>query len=272
MLKHPSLCLLGILIYLNAVSQTKIFNDKFDDAIPVLNFGTFHFGYTPDATKVDFDERDKKNQTEAQAIAKLLAAFKPTIIVVERVPERNDKILEEYLSYIAAPHTNFKNLSEIQLIAYEVGRLSNTQKIYGIDFQEEYNYSVYTKLKPMVDSVTYPKYFRLVADYIKKSRADTLSLKQRLKLTNHSQVLDYLINVNADMLTYISTKGNYEGADEASKFYHRNLVMFSNLNQIPLTKNDRVFILMGATHTAFFREFIKRSPKYKLVDTFTYLK
>lgn len=69
--------------------------------------------------------------------------------------------------------------------------------------------------------------------------------------------MESLININADLLTYISSKGNAEGADEAAKFYHRNLVMFSNLNQIPVDKNDRIFILMGAGHTAFLWIFEK---------------
>jgi hypothetical protein len=92
------------------------------------------------------------------------------------------------------------------------------------------------------------------------------------KLNNHPQYLESLINLNADMLTYVSTKGKSEGADEAAKFYHRNLVMFSNLNQIPIDKNDRIFILIGGAHTAFFIDFLKRSPKYKLKNTFDYLK
>tara|TARA_R110000772_G_scaffold73094_6_gene159217 strand:- start:1627 stop:1791 length:165 start_codon:yes stop_codon:yes gene_type:complete len=48
--------------------------------------------------------------------------------------------------------------------------------------------------------------------------------------------------------------------------------MYSNLNLISLDSNDRVFILMGAAHTAFFRDFVKRNPKYEMVNTFDYLK
>jgi len=48
--------------------------------------------------------------------------------------------------------------------------------------------------------------------------------------------------------------------------------MYSNLNRISLDKEDRVFIMMGASHTAFFRDFISRSPKYEMVNTFDYLK
>ncbi len=252
--------------------QRVVFKDKFDDAIPVLNFGTFHMGYTPDATKVAFDKTNKKNQQEVHAIAKLLAAFRPTVIVVERVPERNGELLTEYQSYVKTPGMEFKNLSEIQLLAYEVGRLSGATRIYGIDFHENYNYMLFKTLRQKTDSITIPQYNKLVEAFAKTRNEKTMGVKDRLKLINHPQSLDYLINVNADLLTYVSTEGNAEGADQAAKFYHRNLVMFSNLNQLPLTKDDRVFILMGATHTAFFNDFFRRSPKYLPVNTFAYLK
>lgn len=264
--------LCSLLLSMITDAQRTPFKDKFDDAIPVLNFGTFHMGYTPDATKVDFDKKDKKNQQEVHAIAKQLAAFKPTVIVVERVPERNAELLAAYQSYLKTPGMEFTNLSEIQLLAYEVGRLSGTTRIYGIDFHENYNYALFNTLRQKTDSTTIPQYNKLVEAFAKTRNEKTMSVSDRLKLINHPQSLDYLINVNADLLTYVSTSGNAEGAQEAAKFYHRNLVMFSNLNQLPLTKNDRVFILMGATHTAFFNDFFRRSPKYRQVNTFTYLK
>ncbi|MBZ9650947.1 DUF5694 domain-containing protein [Psychroflexus sp. CCL10W] len=94
---------------------------------------------------------------------------------------------------------------------------------------------------------------------------------EKLKLINHDQYLDYLIAVNADMLTHVGSEKDFEGADEAAKYYKRNLRMFSNLNRIELTLKDRMFILMGASHTAFFRDFISRNSKFKMVDSFKYL-
>jgi hypothetical protein len=93
-----------------------------------------------------------------------------------------------------------------------------------------------------------------------------------LKLKNHNQYLDFLIAVNADMLTHVGSNKGFEGADQAAKYYQRNLRMYSNLNRLELNERDRIFILMGASHTAFFRDFISRSPKYKMVNTFDYLK
>jgi hypothetical protein len=99
-----------------------------------------------------------------------------------------------------------------------------------------------------------------------------LSLFERLKIMNNSIYLDWMIAENADMLTHAGTDGNFEGADEAAKYYQRNLRMYTEMNRLDIKPTDRVFILMGASHTAFFRDFISRSPKYEMVNTFDYLK
>ncbi|NBL65820.1 hypothetical protein GV828_11470 [Flavobacterium sp. NST-5] len=253
-------------------AQAPIFQDKFPDAIEVLNFGTFHMGYTPDANTVNFDENDKKNQSEVHKVAKMLANFKPTVIIVETTPEYNENLQKEYQNYLQNPKMKFEKPSEIELLAYEVGRLSKATKIYGIDHQMGYNYNIGNQIKNKVNDDTFEQYFTLVNAEEEKLNYDNLSLLDKLKVDNHPQYLDFLINVNADVLTYVSTQNNFEGADQAARYYHRNLRMFSNLNQIHFAPGDRVFILMGASHTAFFNDFMRRSPKYKLVDPFLYLK
>lgn len=250
--------------------KTIIYKTKFDDAIPILNVATFHMGETSDANSTEFDENDKKNQLEIKKLAKILAEFKPTIIVIEDLP-KNDSLRQiSYLDYIKNPNKKFLNPDERELLAYEVGRLSGAKKIYGIDFKEEYNYNI--NVKNNVDKTTLSKYWKLSDENDTKNPEEGIPFYDLFKLNNHPQYLESLININADLLTYISSKGKAEGADEAGKFYHRNLVMFSNLNQIPVDKNDKIFILMGGTHTAFFMDFLKRSPKYKLENVFDYIK
>jgi len=238
--------------------------------IPVLNFGTFHFGKTTDARKTEFNEHDIDNKKRAHQVAKMLSSFKPTVIVVESVPE-NQKLLEElYEGYLENPNIKFKNPNEIHLLAFEVGRLSGAKRIYGIDHKMNYDYNIHTKIKNDVDSLMVSNYFDFfskVSDLYEK-----LTFFDKLKIINHNKYLDNMITINADILSYAATKYNHEGSDEAAKYYQRNLRVFSNFNRLKLTSNDRVFILMGASHTAFFRDFIKRSPNYFMVDTFKYLK
>ena len=250
--------------------EKEIYKTKFDDAVPVLNVATWHFGETSDANSTEFDENDKSNQKEVKKLAKLLAEFRPTIIVIENSP-KNDSLRQiSYFEYLKNPKMKFEKPTEIELLAYEVGRLSGAKKIYGIDFKESYNYNI--SVNDNVDKTTANKYWKLSEENETKNPENGIPFYDLFKLNNHPQYLESLINFNADLLTYISSKGNSEGADEAAKFYHRNLVMFSNLNQIPVDKTDRIFILLGGTHTAFLNDFLKRSPKYKLENTFDYLK
>lgn len=250
--------------------KKNIYKTKFDDAIPVLNIATFHMGETSDAMKTEFDENDKRNRKEIKRVAKLLAEFKPTIIVIEALPGKDSMRQVDYLDYLKNPNKKFINPDERELLAYEVGRLSGATKIYGIDYKESYSIQGDT-IQP-IDQTTNSKYWKLVDENDKKNPEEGIPFYDLFKLNNHPQYLESLININADLLLYISNKGKSEGADAAAKFYHRNLVMFSNLNQIQMTKDDRVFILMGGTHTAFFMHFLERSPKFKLENSFDYLK
>ena len=245
-----------------------------DVKIEILNFGSFHMGLTNDANKVEFDENDKKNQLAIHEIARKLSLFKPTVIIVERPPEYDLKLQGEYNEYLLNPQMKFKNPSEIELLGYEVGRISGVKRIYGIDHKMSYNYSIGTKIVNSIDSLWHNKYYKDPLKYYPKVNIDqkNLNLLEKLKITNDNLYLDFNIEANAEMLSHVGSEKGFEGADEATKYYQRNIRMYSNLNRLNLTSKDRVFILMGASHTAYLRDFISRSPKYKMVNTFNYLK
>ena len=126
-----------VLLSTMILAQEKL-NVKFKDAIPVLNLGTFHMGETTDASKVEFDEHNEDNVNEIHEIAKKLAAFKPTILIVESLLKNQDNLEQSYQKYLHQPDMKFERPDEIELLAFEIGRLAGTQRIYGIDYKEEY--------------------------------------------------------------------------------------------------------------------------------------
>ena len=247
------------------------------DKIKVLNVATFHFGYTSDANKVDFDEEDRKTQEEIRALSKMLAEFKPTIICIENHPQYDAEINRVYQKYLNDPSQLNTNYGERSMVAFDVARLNNVSQLYGIDSYMDYNYLIGEQIVNTIDSATYRDYMNNpfkdspeLAELDKKF--DDLPLLEKLRFYNHPKVLDFNININADNLLYVGTEDGFEGADEAAKFYQRNLRIYSNLNRIPMTKDDRVFILMGAAHASFLRELLERSPKFEMVNTLDYLK
>lgn len=249
-------------------------SDNESNKIQILNFGTFHMGFTSDSNKTEFDEQNKENQKRVHEIAKKLSSFNPTVILVETPPEYDKQLQSEYNKYLKNPEMFFKSPSEIELLAFELGRICGTKRIYGIDHKMGYNYNIGNEIENAIDSVWYDKYYENPLKFYPQVNIneDSLNLLDKLRLKNHDRYLDFLITVNADMLTHAGTENGFEGADEAAKYYQRNLRMYSNLNRIDLNEDDRVFILMGASHTAFFRDFFSRSPKYEMVNTFEYLK
>lgn len=266
------LTIITCLLTVNLSAQKIDFkNLKIDTAIQVLNVGTFHMGYSSDAHTVDFDEHNKNNIREIHEVAKRIAEFKPTIIIVERTPSYNQKLQLSYKEYLKNPKMKFKNPSEIELLAFEVGRLSNTIKIYAIDHHLGYNYMIGNDIHNSKDEKIVNWYYQQADSLDKVFESTSPLVRDRLLITNQPFYLDFLLNINSDILTHIATAGGHEGADEATKYYQRNLRMYSNLNQINMTSQDRIFILMGASHTAFFRQWLARSPKYELINTLDYL-
>ncbi|MCG8326162.1 MAG: DUF5694 domain-containing protein [Chitinophagales bacterium] len=245
-----------------------------DSVIRVLNFATFHMGYTNDAYSMEFDENNKKNVDSIHQIAKILSTFKPTVIVVETTPDYNETLQKSYSTYLKTPNVDFEEPDEIELFAFEIGRLSDVKRIYGIDHKLEYNYRIGSEIINSIDSTILNNFqanpFKSIPNL--NPFENGLSLKEKLVRMNHPKLLDLLITANADILTYAGTENGFEGADEAAKYYQRNLRIYSNLNRLELNKNDRVFILSGGSHTAFLREFMKRDEKYEMVNTFDYLK
>lgn len=263
-----------VIILLSIQAQAQQLRDpvKFKNTIKVLNMGTFHMGYTPDANTTKFNEHDQDNIDKVHQIAKSIAAFKPTVIIVEKQPKENKAMQREYKEYVENPDMKFEKPSEVELLAYEVGRLSGARHIYGVDYKEGYNYGIAEQINNSYGIDTYKKYFTILDSLQNQYPKNEMSVLQKIQMSNNPIYKDMLLNINADILTHISTNGNAEGADEAAKMYHRNLVMYSNFNQIELKEDDRVFILMGATHTAFFDMWLERSPKYELIEIDDYLK
>ena len=251
-------------------TSSTIANDK----IKVLNFATFHMGATTDEHNVEFDEANKKNQEDARKIAQMISGFKPTVICVEVPPNKNEDLNTQYKAFLDNPEELSSYYGEVGLVAFEVGRINKVAQLYGIDHKMEYNYNIDEDLINVLDSTTFNKFKSGPFESIPELNIfeEGLSLMEKLSRMNHPKFLDFLITANADILTHVGTKDGFEGADEAARYYQRNLRIYSNLNRLPIKESDRVFILSGGSHTAFLNEFMKRSLKYEVVDTFDYLK
>ena len=276
-----ALCLVGCSSSIDNVLRVKTEPDN-ANKIQVLNVGSFHFGTTSDANSVDFDEHSLANQQAVKDIAKLIARFKPTIVCLEFLPQDMAHINQAYQAFLANPARLDTRYGELSMLGFDIARLSGVDRVYGIDYHLGYNYSLgdFIENSPELDNavdrqtylqLTHQPFLHYPGLAELNQRFEQLPLLQQLQLTNHPLMLDHAMNTNADKLFYVGIGDGFEGAEQAAQFYLRNMKIYTNLNRISMTENDRVLILMGSAHTAMLREFIRRSPKFEMVNTLNYL-
>ncbi|ADY29539.1 hypothetical protein Celly_1715 [Cellulophaga lytica DSM 7489] len=227
--------------------------------IRVLNFGTAHLSQTSDANSSQINLNDPNEKADLKKLVEKIVEFKPTIICLELEPKNNSYIASTYSEYLKDQTNRLNYSDELNSIGLEVARLSGTNRIYGIDSQTGFDYPSLVEIanKKVADSL----YISQVMNNYK--RVNALKFKEQFKEINTRNYKMETFNLYNFLATQ-HTKGNQEGVNEITKFYQRNLKMYSNFNDIEMTKNDRVFILLGATHTAYFDIFLENNPKIQL--------
>ena len=263
MTKKILILILLILVKIQVYGQSPESNNE---KIEVLNFATFHLSGSTDANSSPVNINNPAVKKEIDKIVDKLVKFNPTIICVE-VPIESAKgtnaIYQEYKTD-QSKRTNWSE--EINSIAFEVGRLSGVEKIYGIDSKLGFNYP---KLMGMAkESESISSYIESYDKEIKEFNKTGILEKFRILNTEKfkSKTIDFY-----NTLALMHTPGNFEGADIISDFYKRNLMIYSNFHDVPKNSDDRILIILGGTHTAYLDLFLRGHPHFELVDPEIYL-
>lgn len=261
-MKMKAFLLLFIIFYtsnnLNAQNS-----DKASKAIKVLNFATFHLTNTTDENSSVVDINNPKVKSDVNKIVQKLIEFKPTIICVE-IPKQYSQGLNEIYQEYKIDQTRITNWSEeINSIAFEVGRLSGADSIYGIDFPIGFDYSKLMEMAENSDSPSTIKFLEKNSENLKKY--NELSLIGKFQALNSVEWRSETLN-HYNFLSTMHSKENYEGVEIVSEFYKRNLAIYSNFYEVPKKETDRVLIILGGTHSAFLDVFFKNDDNFEIVD------
>lgn len=274
-----AICMLSALIgTAQTVDEAQIRNEmeqafQFKKA-DVLLLGTWHMGETSDATRSSYDASLPERRREITELAAQLAReFKPTKILVEVTPERQQRMDSLFQNYLKNPEELSTYGGEVGLLAFQIARWSGAS-LHAIDHKMGYDYNRIMQLADSTKNQVVRNYYGQLMPVLGKAQQleTTATTKQLYRFSNTPEYISFLKNVNSDLFTYVNTEGNFEGADVAADFYKRNLRIYANINRIEITPEDRVLILNGGAHVAFFHEFMKSSPKYVVVDAQEFLK
>lgn len=245
----------------------------------VMTLGVFHFAYH----NLDVVTTEKKNQisvleepyqSEIIAITKAIEKFNPTIIAIERTPDRQHRIDSLFQLYKSDKLTLGKD--EIDQLAFRLGKDLNLNKIFCVnDFGKHYD--------DIVAIFNDPLRAAKFEEYFIKSR-DTLSGRPQTG-KKVSGIIDELYEINRpeaikeDMAVYLSNPFKYEeqpgdftGVDfETGRWFNRNLRIFRNIQRIPHSADDRILLIIGAGHLNLLNRYFDVSNEFEFVSPLPYL-
>lgn len=267
-MKKIFLSLVLIIAFSSAFAQTK--------KKQILLIGTFHFSNPGlDVAKVNtFNVMSDKSQQELENITDKLKKFGPDKIFVEWDYEKQYKLDRFYAK--SKDSLLRKNSNEIVQLALRTAKKLGRKQLLAIDYNQAY-FPYDSLLKGMKEANQLELLKRnevLMADY-EKSQNEKIS---KYTLTKLLLDLNSKESIAADIGWYIGTanragkKDNFVGAFLVSEWYRRNLYMYSLIQKLTEAKDDKIMVLLGASHAGMMREFVKYDPNFEIIELETILK
>jgi hypothetical protein len=215
-------------------------------------------------------------QRELAAVARVLAEFKPTHVMVEMQSNVPDFAVAEYARFNDAMLASQAN--EIVQIGYRTAHLAGLKTVNGIDEQPkdgEPDYFPYDKVEAAAAK------FGQTALLAGANAQITPWMKAFEEAQQSSSVAQLLVQMNApgtpisgmafyyDILP-IGDADDQAGADLNAAWYLRNAKIFSKLMHVA-KPGDRILVVYGSGHGFWLRHFATETPGFVNVDVLPYL-
>ena len=251
--------------------------------VEVLTLGSFHFNFPNlDLIKTNTDDKidvlDPKYQNEIEDIVARIAKFKPTIIVIERDPEKQAKYDSLYNQYLLGKY--ILRRGEEEQIGFRIAKMMKLKTLYCVNSWGR-DYEVLNNVlegKDSLENKKFMNYFNEYADtlkqYFPKQIFKTKGIRAELIQKNDPR------NIKSDLGTYLLGTFKYETKDNeffgpdfvTGWWFNRNLRIFRNIQKINAKPTDRILVIFGAGHMNLLNSFFDASPEYKLLKVNDYLK
>lgn len=252
----------------------------------VLLLGVFHFAgeqvdlnTTPKELGVDMLSPQRQGQIEQ--LINSLAKYRPTKIVIEASPKyqaKYDSLFQAYVRGQLVASPSFM-ANEIVQIGFRLAQKVGISTFYPVDAQ-----AFRFKLNSADSILTFQKYkdqtdssFLYWEEKYKEESALGDTLKFQSSLNYYLSFLnDPAIQANSIGRWLVTTKrgSNLEpiGADGfITRYFNRNVRIYSNIQRIVSRKDERILVIYGATHMYFLKSLFEASPEFKLEDINRYL-
>jgi hypothetical protein len=230
----------------------------------VMIVGTFHLDNPgKDVFNVQVDDvLTEKRQAELADVAKALAKFEPTEVMVEWPQAATD---EQYASFRAGKLPPSRN--EVVQLGFRLAKLRDLERVHGIDVAGEFpfdpvkEYASSHDMQPRLDAALAGA-GKEVQVLSQKVREGSIGSVLRYMNTATRQLANHGFYV--DMLRY-GDGDTQPGARLVSAWYSRNLAICARLLQ-ELPVGGRAVVFYGEGHAYLLRQCMIEAPGVELVE------
>ncbi len=258
----------------------------------IMLLGSDHLTQFYKSDKPSTDVLLPEPQRAVSAFVKLVLPYKPDLIMVEVLPEKQTQIDSLYALYVS-DKLKLDQLedgrSEVYQIAFRLGKQLGLTKIHCVNapggtsqsiLDNGENISLYKEEGATLRA--------MVVDKVKAVQDGKLSLTNYLTFINQPETYNKVYRLryitparvrngtfkNPDaMIDTAFINPTYIGAELISVFKNRDYKIYSNLVTTQLkTKAKRALLLIGAAHLGSLRSILRDDTDYNLVDPMNYLR
>ncbi len=198
-------------------------------------------------------------QSQIADVVERLAAFAPTHVAIEAVPERQVEFDQAYAAYCAGTRELSRN--EREQIGFRLARLMGHERVHCVDFQQS------MAVGELFAWAAENGQAELVARLQRDIQAVVQEMQARLATTTVRQMLLDYNSPAADELhgfyltmAAIGRGTEHRGAEVVSDWYARNLKIFAAIVRLAAAPADRVVAIFGYGHAPLLREFVRQCP------------
>lgn len=210
------------------------------------------------------DER----QAEITEFVSIMQEFQPTKIAVESITDNQNKLNEEFKQYQLGAYE--LALNEIDQIGYRMAANLKHEQVYAIDWMGGSDVVDFWDIHKWVEENQpglFEEIFSLVPDC---NLTDDKSVLDYYKELNDPVTLNQLHKLYVNMAR-IGEFGHYVGMEWLTWWYKRNLIMYSNIERLIDSAEERILFIVGASHCSIVSRFLEEGENCEVVSPEKYL-
>ena len=238
----------------------------------VMLLGTFHFKDSgKDVVKVaDVDIFSEASQAYLETLTDRLAAFDPSVVLLEYNPESEARINERYKAYLKGEYELPAN--EIYQLGFRIAKKAGLDSVKSFDHRD-----LHWAAQPMFDYAeehgspemdTFNEVIATVTAEEKAARA-SMDLQGLLRRSNDPERdrtnMDLYLATNA-----IGVDDGWSGADATATWWQRNFRMYANI-QKAAKPGGKIIAIGGSGHMAILKELLRIDKRLQAVPPLDYL-